>query len=74
VTSPLFGWTIYERPRDHPGGYVVRRWEIRDGDVIPDATARYAPTLAHARSLVPPGLALVRREPDDDPAVLETWL
>lgn len=67
-------FTIYERPRDYPDGYVVRAADITAGTVTHDRAAPTAPTLAEARALVPPGLMRFERHPEDDAVIVETWL
>lgn len=68
-------FTIYERPRDYPNGYVVRRSVVRPNNVIEvDAVAQYAATLGAARALVPVGKIRMARDPNDDPAIVEVWL
>jgi hypothetical protein len=32
-------WTIYERPKDYPAGFVVRRTVVGDGRHCPDCVA-----------------------------------
>ena len=65
-------WTIYKYPADAPGKYVVRRWEIGDGVLTP-REAYVGPTLEAVRMLVPHGRYPIRREPGDDPCIVETW-
>lgn len=80
LTTPSDGamnvWVIYKNPSDFPGLFVVRRWEsfYGIGNPIADPVCRTAETLEAARNLIPDGLVLVARSPEDDPAVLETWL
>lgn len=76
-------YTIYERPRDLPGCYVVRgHTVIRGGGTRPDPGAMAfeignAPEVAlerarmHCRSL---GLSPLARHEQDDPAIVECWL
>ena len=66
-------WTIYERPKDFPGGFVVRPWTITRGGPAP-GMAQVTGTLEEARDLVPPGLYRTDRAPADDPTIVETWL
>jgi hypothetical protein len=66
-------WTIYQAPRDFPEGYVVRPWTITRGGPAP-GMAFTARSLEDARANVPPGLYRQDRAPDDDPAIVETWL
>lgn len=83
-------WTIYQKPKDYPDGFVVRRSLVGAGrkcltcesgarhtnTVCPlmDATAQYAPSLETARALVPRGLARIPRNPEDDSVIVEVWL
>lgn len=66
-------YSIYERPLDAPNQYVVRRFEIAPGRVIPHE-AWYADTIDEARALVPKDLIKIVRAEDDPPFLLETWL
>lgn len=67
-------WVIYERPADYPNDYVLRpQLASRDGVTIPPQ-AWTSPTLARIRSLVPPGLTRLPRQPHDDPSIYEVWL
>jgi hypothetical protein len=65
-------WVIYERPRDFPQGFAVRRWDALTN--TPDAMVRYVDTLEAARALVPYGLVMLEPHPTDDPCIRETWL
>jgi hypothetical protein len=64
-------FTIYCNPRDYPGKYVVRRHVTGIGpDPEPLAVVD---TLDEARDAVPPYLACMNRQPDDQPQIVETW-
>jgi hypothetical protein len=69
-------WTIYENPLDHPGKFVVRRWDVLEGrtDPVPADEAVVVKTLGMARMAVPAGSVCLGRQPGDDPAILETWI
>jgi hypothetical protein len=68
-------WTVYERPRDFPAfRFVVRVHEVRAGAHGPTGRAWGAQTLEDVRSVIPPGLYRMDRNPDDDPIIVETWL
>ena len=68
-------WVIYERPKDYPDGFVVRRQSaVPGGQILIDRVAQYAPDLETARRLVPPGLVMLTRNAEDDPVIVETWL
>lgn len=66
-------FTIYDRPKDFPSGFVVRRWEIDRSQIIP-RNAEFFHTLADARKSIPPGLMCLHRAPNDDPRVVEVWI
>ncbi|HXJ60733.1 MAG TPA: hypothetical protein VNU68_29160 [Verrucomicrobiae bacterium] len=66
-------WTIYERPKDYPRHFVVRRWTIGAGQERAHE-CQLADTLEEARKLVPPLLIRLDRQPNDDPVIVENWL
>lgn len=70
-------FTIYERPADYPGHYVVRRWSIVAGvnDPVPalDPHAVVA-SLEAARASIPPGHVALERSVDDEPQIVESWI
>lgn len=72
--SALTIWTIFDRPKDHPEFFVVRRFTILAGKSIPDDEAHLAKTLEDAREWIPHGLVRVARHPEDDRSVVESWL
>ncbi|MBX4215584.1 hypothetical protein KW797_01400 [Candidatus Parcubacteria bacterium] len=68
-------YAIYDRPADFPGKVVVRRWEISSASENPQPMeAHVFHTLEDARSSLPPGVVKMDTLPQDDPAILETWL
>lgn len=71
----LTQYTIYERPRDYPEGFVVRAFHIVRGQTepVPDPGAWHVPTLEQARKLIPEGMARLDRYPGDDPKIVEVW-
>jgi hypothetical protein len=66
-------FTIYDHPLDHPDGFLVRRWVVTNGEPLPREW-RKAATLEEARTLLPPGLHCLGRNPDDDPKIVESWI
>jgi hypothetical protein len=66
-------FVIYKSPRDAPGKWVVRRWEIGPG-TVEGKDGWVCASLEQARALVPGGMALTARTPDDDPSIYEVWL
>jgi hypothetical protein len=73
VSEDLVIWTIYDRPLDYPGGFVVVPWTIRGGTQLRGDSLR-AGTLEEARALVPAGLYCLGRDPNDDMAIAESWI
>ena len=64
-------WTVYRSPRDYPGKYVARRFELDRPtmDVIVDDALDNVRALMERR-----GLYRLDRYPDDDPVIVEVWL
>lgn len=70
----LTQYVIYQHPADHPGGWVVRAWEIVRGEEEPvQARAVFVDSLAQARDRVPEGSVNIGRFDDDDPVIYEVW-
>ena len=67
-------WVVYERPKDYPTSYVVRRHDItREGSyATPDHTVHA--TLEEARTAVPYWAMRMERNPRDEPQILECWV
>lgn len=68
-------YTVYERPKDYPEGYVIRRFEIRpeSPDPIP-CEATYGATLDIVRERLPLGLVRLKRSIGDEPHIVEVWV
>lgn len=76
-------FTIYRKPRDYPGSYVVRACTVtRDGLIVTDAEplALVSAEQGEERALealrkqLPRGLARLVRADADDPVIVEVWL
>jgi hypothetical protein len=63
-------WTVYVSPRDYPGKFVARAFELDR----PTDRVLVADSLADIRELLPPGLTRLARATGDDPVIVETWL
>lgn len=68
-------WVIYRHPPDHPEKWVIRPWRL-----VPRKQPQLMrlvwvfDTLEEARCVIPAGLALIPRNPLDDPAIYEIWI
>lgn len=68
---PLSIWTIYDNPKDYPGKFVARRFELDR----PTGTVLVANTLIELRrQMMEWGLTRLPRAEEDDPVIVETWL
>jgi hypothetical protein len=73
--NPLCVWVIYEKPRDFPNHFVVRRqWAVGKNHIEVDRECHLTRTLEEARKLIPLGLYRFPRDPSDDPFIVESWL
>jgi hypothetical protein len=70
TNGPLELFVIYERPKDYPAHFVVRRWFGME----PTEDFAIADTLEAARKELPRGLYRIPRQPGEDPVIAETWV
>jgi hypothetical protein len=67
-------WTIYEKPLDHPEGFLARRFESCEKGYRPTMDT-VTGELEHIRSTFErAGLFKLPREVGDDPCIVETWI
>jgi hypothetical protein len=67
-------WTVYDRPRDHPTGFIARRFEIDDGKASPTGTTLTGPLDLIRESFTSAGLVRLPRDASDEPQVVESWI
>lgn len=68
-------WTIYRHPKDYPGQYVARLWEIDDAGPVATESILTSDTLNDLREqLAAMGLMKLHRNAEDDAVIVETWL
>lgn len=69
-------FVVYERPRDFPRSFVVRRHYVLEGGAMQAEAVPLAvvDTLEQARAALPPGLHQIARADGDEPQIVETWL
>ena len=67
-------WTIYDRPRDHPEGFIARRFDVRaEGPKATDLTI--AGELEDLREgFWKAGLMKLSRQDGDEPQIVESWV
>jgi hypothetical protein len=73
----LSTWTIFASPADAPGRFVVRRFDVVQGqaDPVPQDDVTVHLTLESARNAVPDSADMCfQRSPDDPPSIVETWM
>lgn len=71
----LFSYVIYFNPTDFPNKHVVRGFEIKDGDTIPQQYPEcVVNTIDEARSYIPKGMIWIDRFENDDPCIVESYL
>lgn len=66
-------YVIYNSPDDYPGLFVVRRWDVGDGQILAMEHTTHE-TLDEARASIPQGLVCFDRSEEDELCIVETWL
>lgn len=67
-------WTIYDRPRDHPGGFIARRFEIAGGAAIATNDTLTGELEELRKRFHDAGLLKRSRQEGDEPQIVESWL
>jgi hypothetical protein len=68
--APLPIWVVYDSPVDLPGRFVARKW-LNDH---PTGELLQGKSLNEVREKLPLGLYCVKRDPSDDPKIVESWI
>jgi hypothetical protein len=69
----LTSWTVYDRPRDHPVGFIARRFEI-SGNVVTPTQDTLTGELEHLREAFErAGFVKIMRSESDEPQIVESW-
>jgi hypothetical protein len=63
-------WTIYEKPLDHPEGFIARRFESN----MPTLDTLTGELDAIRATFERAGLFKLPRSDDDEPQIVETWV
>ena len=68
----LTQWIVYDRPRDHPVGFIARRFEI-SGSIMPTEDTLTG-ELEHLREAFErAGFVKIPRSESDEPQIVESW-
>jgi hypothetical protein len=67
-------WTIYDRPKDHPHGFIARRFEVGRGTSTPTAHTLAGDLDDIREILAQAGLTNIRRQAGDEPQIVESWI
>jgi hypothetical protein len=67
-------WTIYDRPKDYPDGYIARRFDCTALGPVATQHAYPGELELIRETLRAAGLVRMDRLPDDEPQIVETWL
>jgi hypothetical protein len=63
-------WTIYDRPKDHPDGFIARRFE----SIMPTADTLTGELEELREIFINAGLFKLPRSEGDEPQIVETWI
>lgn len=71
----LIIWTLYEHPTDYPNEYVLRRFDVEPDMAIGTKHCLTADTADELRdAAMRAGLTRIKRNPEDESQVMESWL
>lgn len=66
-------WLIYRSEDALAGPILLRKYQVEDGRRVPAGKWLACASVEAARGRLPPGLALLPREPGEPASVLEVW-
>jgi hypothetical protein len=73
--EPMVIWTIFRRPADYPNHHVARKFLVFQGYSEATDEVIVSEDLQPLRyQMERQGLYRMNRDPNDDPAIVETWL
>jgi hypothetical protein len=78
-TTRLFMYTLYEKPRDYPGYYVLRKsFQVRSTitmwlSIPDDVLIARSPEIIHAIMRIH-SFAWLDRSPEDDPVIMGVYM
>ena len=67
-------WTVYDRPSDHPQGFIARLHEVGPGIYGPTAHVVTGELHELRVAFMQAGLTCIARSEGDDANIVESWL
>jgi hypothetical protein len=67
-------WTIYEKPLDHPDGFIARRHEGGKGGHHPTMDTVEGDLMHIRATFERAGLYRLPRDEGDEPQIVESWI
>jgi hypothetical protein len=67
-------WTVYDKPKDHPTEFIVRRFDCSALGPVATLDAWTGSLELIRETLLQAGLIRLERHPDDEAQIVETWL
>ena len=67
-------WTIYDRPRDYPDGFIARLHEVADGETKATDTTLTGELEEIRKMLWRAGMMKLTRDEQDEPPIVESWV
>ena len=67
-------WTIFDRPRDHPEGFIARRFEIGNGVTTPTKDTLIGKVDDLRFALERAGFVKIARSEGDEVQIVESWI
>jgi hypothetical protein len=67
-------WTVYDRPKDYPDGYIARRFETGGGKTTATEDTIKGKLEEIRQALERAGLVNICRQVGDEPQIVESWI
>jgi hypothetical protein len=67
-------WSIYDRPSDHPDGYIARRFEVGGGKTAATGDTINGKLEDIRQAFWKAGLMKLSRRQGDDARIVESWV
>lgn len=67
-------WTIYDRPKDFPDGFIARRFEVASGEPVATKDTVTGKLEDIRQAFWKAGLLKLSRQQGDEPQIIESWV